>query len=158
MTTFTDVPAQDFLAIDGAGPASTPRFAAALEELKTALFAAGGTDVPLEGLWWTPGSDEPFGAAALAEPERWQWTLLVPAPAGAAPTGPVRLERLEEGRVAELLHVGPHDAEGPSIAALHEAIAAAGLRPRGRHHEIYLDDPRETAPEALRTVLRQPVA
>jgi hypothetical protein len=37
------------------------------------------------------------------------------------------------------------------------AIAAAGYRPAGRHHEIYLSDPTQTAPEKLRTVLRQPI-
>lgn len=47
--------------------------------------------------------------------------------------------------------------EGPSIVRLHEGIAAASYRPRGRHHEIYLGDPRRSAPEKLRTILRQPV-
>ena len=50
--------------------------------------------------------------------------------------------RWAEGRCAQLLHIGPYAAEAPSIAALHEAIAEAGHRPRGRHHEIYLGDPR----------------
>jgi len=54
--------------------------------------------------------------------------------------------------------VGPYAAEGPTIAALHEFIAAQGRRPRGKHHEIYLGDPRRVPPERLRTLLRQPVA
>jgi hypothetical protein len=62
-----------------------------------------------------------------------------------------------EGRSAQVLHVGPYDAEGPTIQLLHESIAEAGCRPRGRHHEIYLSDPRRCAPERLRTILRQPV-
>ena len=54
--------------------------------------------------------------------------------------------------------VGPYAAERPTIESLHAAIAAAGLTPAGRHHEIYLGDPRRAAPEKLRTLLRQPVA
>jgi hypothetical protein len=69
----------------------------------------------------------------------------------------LRYERWEEGRSAQLLHVGPYAEEGPSIVRLHEGIAAAGYRPRGRHHEIYLGDPRRSAPEKLRTLLRHPV-
>jgi hypothetical protein len=56
-----------------------------------------------------------------------------------------------------VLHVGPYADEGLSIVRLHAGIAAAGYRPRGRHHEIYLGDPRRSAPEKLRTILRQPV-
>jgi hypothetical protein len=69
----------------------------------------------------------------------------------------VRLERWEEGRSAQLLHVGPYASENPSIDLLHREIAELGLRPYGRHHEIYLDDPRRSRPERLRTILRQPV-
>jgi hypothetical protein len=40
---------------------------------------------------------------------------------------------------------------------LHAFIADAGLALRGKHHEVYLGDPRRTAPEKLRTIIRQPV-
>jgi hypothetical protein len=56
-----------------------------------------------------------------------------------------------------VLHIGPYAAESPSIARLHQGIADAGCRPHGRHHEIYLSDPRRCAPERLRTLLRQPI-
>ena len=69
----------------------------------------------------------------------------------------VRFLRWTEGRCAQTLLVGPYAEEGPTIARLHAAIAEAGLRPRGRRHEIYLDDPRRGAPERTRTLLRQPV-
>jgi hypothetical protein len=29
--------------------------------------------------------------------------------------------------------------------------------PVGKHHEIYLTDPQRTAPERMRTIIRQPV-
>jgi hypothetical protein len=69
----------------------------------------------------------------------------------------IRFERWREGPSAQILHIGPYDAEAPTIARLHEAIESRGLRLRGRHHEIYLGDPRRTAPERLKTILRQPV-
>jgi hypothetical protein len=55
------------------------------------------------------------------------------------------------------MHVGPYASEQASIVALHTAIAEHGATPRGRHHEIYLGDPRTSAPDKLRTILRQPV-
>jgi hypothetical protein len=58
----------------------------------------------------------------------------------------------------QTLHVGPYVDEGPVLARMHDVeIPARGLRMTGRHHEIYLGDPRRTAPERLRTILRQPV-
>lgn len=70
----------------------------------------------------------------------------------------MRVELLDEGSCAEVIHVGPYAEEAPTIARLHEFIRASGRTPRGRHHEIYLSDPRRTKPERLRTVIRQPVA
>jgi hypothetical protein len=70
----------------------------------------------------------------------------------------LRLQTLDEGRCVQTLHIGPYDDEGPVLARMHEeVIPAAGLRMRGTHHEIYLADPRRSAPERLRTILRQPV-
>ena len=78
-----------------------------------------------------------------------------------APANPaldrIVLERLAEGRAAQLLHVGPYAESGADIERLHAFIAQQGLAPRGRHHEIYLNDPARTAPEKLKTILRQPV-
>jgi hypothetical protein len=75
-----------------------------------------------------------------------------PLPAAAK----VSLEPFEEGLCAQVLHVGPYSAEKPTIEALHAFIAEQGCEPHGRHHEIYLGDPRRTAPEKLKTILRQP--
>lgn len=58
----------------------------------------------------------------------------------------------------QTLHVGSYDDEAPVLHRLHqEHLPALGLTPTGRHHEIYLGNPRRTAPAKLRTVLRQPV-
>lgn len=70
----------------------------------------------------------------------------------------LRVGTLDEGLCVQVLHVGPYGDEGPLLATLHdEWLPAQGLRPTGRHHEIYLGDPRRTASERLRTILRQPV-
>jgi hypothetical protein len=69
----------------------------------------------------------------------------------------VRFESFTEGACAQVLHVGPFATEGPVIQRMHEFIHAAGKQLRGTHHEIYLSDPRRTAPEKLKTILRQPM-
>ncbi|HPC77589.1 MAG TPA: GyrI-like domain-containing protein, partial [bacterium] len=46
---------------------------------------------------------------------------------------------------------------GPTIEKLHNFIKENGYELRGKHHEIYLSDPRRSAPEKLKTVIRQPV-
>jgi hypothetical protein len=70
----------------------------------------------------------------------------------------LRIEPFAEGRVGQLLHLGPYADERPSIERLHAAIAAAGLHPVGRHHEIYLGIPGRGDPARMKTILRQPVA
>ena len=139
--------------------------------------------MPLEALWWMVGPNQAdlfvkvaTGEATMAETDRssWRWRAMImqPEPIDAAIVARaveesrpkqipaldlLRFEPWEEGRCAQTLHVGPYAEEGPTIVRLHAAIAAAGLRARGRHHEIYLGDPRRSAPEKLRTLLRQPV-
>lgn len=138
--------------------------------------------MPLEALWWVDDDQQSgvegvvrgMGTMAETDRDRWHWqammlqpepidaTVFAEALAQARTKDLAALDRLtfqqwEEGRCAQLLHVGPYAAEAPSLRQLHDAIAAAHLRPRGRHHEVYLGDPRRSAPERLRTILRQPV-
>ena len=70
----------------------------------------------------------------------------------------MRLETLEEGLAAQILHLGPYADEPPTIERLHAFIDERGLVKSGKHHEIYLGDPNRTAPERLKTIIRQPVA
>jgi hypothetical protein len=135
---------------------------------------------PLEGLWWTTDGttdlDAIFGPDRTTGRETWRWTLFIALPneasdadldealaRGRAKLDPalapgLRVERFAEGRVAQVLHLGPYATERATIERLHAAIEAAGLRPRGRHHEIYLGIPGKGAPERLKTILRQPFA
>ena len=181
---FLDLPWRRFVMIDGDGPAGEPAFApripglyATAWTLRFALKKRGAiTKVgPLEGLWWT--SDGSTDLDTILDDDRgtWRWTLLIALPDEALPDereaalaagrsrlvppfrDSLRIEPFKEGEVAQVLHLGPYAEERATIEHLHAAIAAAGLRPRGRHHEIYLGDPRRGDPEKLRTLLRQPV-
>jgi hypothetical protein len=171
---YVDVPELGYLMVRGVGAPEGPAFAAAIQALFTVSYGAHfavkkscGTAprvMPLEALWSEPGESR----------DTWQWLAMI------AQLEPIdddivcdvieqaraknlqALERLsfehwEEGLSAQTLHVGPYDAETATIGFLHEMIRADGYRPRGRHHEIYLGDPRRSAPEKLRTILRQPV-
>ena len=75
---------------------------------------------------------------------------------------PARLETFCEGLCVQAMHVGPYDAEPATLARMQQFVRDSGCREDlengRRHHELYLGDPRRTAPERLRTVLRHPVA
>lgn len=178
-----DVPAQRFIAVDGSGdPNTSAAYARAVEALYTVAytikFASKRTldrDLvvgPLEGLWW---SDRPEVFTAR-DKDAWQWRMLISQPdwitedfiddakqtalakKGLPAIADVRYEPMHEGLCAQVLHIGPYDDEGPILAELHgEYLAANNLRMTGHHHEVYLGDPRRSAPAKLRTVLRQPV-
>ncbi|MBS3909603.1 MAG: GyrI-like domain-containing protein [Actinobacteria bacterium] len=55
------------------------------------------------------------------------------------------------------MHIGPYADEGPTVQRILDFIRENGFKLRGKHHEIYLSDPRRTASEKLKTVIRQPV-
>ena len=108
---------------------------------------------------------------------QWDWTAMIMTPgwiteqmvesaiddvaAKDRPAGldKVRWETLSEGTCVQTLHLGPYDDEGPVLEEMHERfIPEHGLRMTGKHHEIYLGDPRRVEPAKLRTILRQPVS
>ncbi len=180
-----EVPLMTYLAVDGQGdPNTSASYAEALAVLYPVAYAlrfAGKerghdeTVMPLEALWW---SDDMAAFTSARDKSRWNWTALVLAPTwvddaafadavatvarrkpGLPGLDRVDLRVLHEGLCIQTLHVGPYDDEGPVLARMHDVeMPSAGLRLTGRHHEIYLADPRRTAPERLRTILRQPVA
>jgi hypothetical protein len=181
---FVELPAISAVMVDGGGAVGPDVFAPVMPGLYgtayTLRFALKRRGVdrrvgPLEGLYWTADGTTDLDLILGGDRAGWRWTLLIALPAEATQTeleaalaagrgkmdpaaaGRVRLGTLDEGRVAQLLHVGPYAAERPSIERLHAAIEAAGLRPRGAHQEMYLGDPSRAAPERLRTILRHPV-
>lgn len=179
-----DVPEMRFVMIDGRGDPNTAKsYREAIEALYAVAYTVkfalkrtpDGIDfavMPLEGLWWSDDMTT-FPAGGKS---RWSWTAMIMQPepvTGALVDDAIhqvstkkslpaldllRYERFAEGRAAQVMYVGPYSDEGPSIAALHRFIDEQGLTRSGKHHEIYLGDPRRTAPERLRTVIRQPVA
>lgn len=170
-----------YLAISGAGDQDGPAFGEKVGALYAMAYTIKmgkkqlGQDYKvagLEGLWWAAG-----GSAKLMTTRRdaWRWKLLIRVPdyikAGCLTmaarmllakgkgkaVAEVKLERIAEGRCVQMLHVGPYATEGVTIEAMLELAKAHGLRFTGRHHEIYLSDPRRVRPEKLRTILRHPV-
>ena len=181
-----DVPALNVLMIDGKGDPNTAldyqQAVEALFGLAYGLkFAAkkAGHDfavMPLEGLWWMDEMGEKYGDVDFtADKSRWLWTMLMVQPdvvTGAmveAATAElrkkknlpaldkVRFETFHEGLCAQIMHIGSYSAEKPTIDRLHAYIDEHGYQLSGKHHEIYVGDPRRTAPEKLRTVIRQPM-
>ncbi len=178
-----DVPPMNFLMIDGHGD---PNTAQEYQDAVEALYAVSyrlkfmskkelGKDYvvpPLEGLWWAEDM-ETFTTAR--DKGAWDWTMMIMQPEwitqemveeavkqvekkGLPALSKLRLETYHEGLTVQILHIGSYDDEGPTIARLHsEFIPENGYQEAGKHHEIYLSDPRKVAPEKLKTVLRQPV-
>jgi hypothetical protein len=129
------------------------------------------TVMPLEGLWCA----DDLTAFAETRKDGWKWTLMIQQPgfvtkenvaaakelAKNKKNAPLLYDttfgRFTEGQSAQILHVGPYADEAPTIARLHTFIKEKGYHFGGKHHEIYLSDPRRTAPEKLKTILRQPI-
>ncbi|WP_066685324.1 GyrI-like domain-containing protein [Christensenella intestinihominis] len=129
---------------------------------------------PLEGLWY--GSEEGFD---LERRDEWRWISMIRQPEFVTPdvfgwaveecrrkkpdvdVSKARLETFREGLCVQMMHIGPYSGEAETIKKLHRYIGENGLENmtgnERKHHEIYLGDPRRTAPERLRTVLRLPV-
>ncbi len=177
-----DVPAMNFLMIDGEGdPNTAPQYAASIEALFSVSYALKfmikkGTGVdygvmPLEGLWWV----DDMTKFSVERKDEWKWTSMIMQPkyvtaeyVNAAientrkkkdlPALPkLRFEKFHEGPAVQIMHIGPFSAEEPNIAKMHAFIQNSGHTLSGKHHEIYLSDIRKTAPEKLKTVLRQPM-
>ncbi|MFF9564025.1 GyrI-like domain-containing protein [Leifsonia sp. NPDC014704] len=178
------VPPLRYLMVDGHGDPNTSGeyrdaiqtifpLAYALKFLSKRSLDRDYTVMPLEALWW---ADDMASFTSARDKSQWHWTALNLVPdwitdahveeatatlrskGGAPRLDELRVETLDEGLSVQTLHVGSYDDEAPVLAELHDVfIPDAGLTMTARHHEIYLSDARRTAPEKLRTILRQPV-
>jgi hypothetical protein len=177
-----DVPEMKFLMVDGEGnPNTSPAFAQAIEALYSVSYALK-FDVkkkdpqrdfkvgPLEALWWNTKT----GGIVMGKKEDWKWTAMIVLPDFATVNmvdaikdqvarkkpvvalGKVRFETFREGKAAQITHIGPYENELPNIERLKELIRAEGGAPCGKHHEIYMSDPKKTPPEKWKTVIRYP--
>lgn len=181
--TVVEVPLRPYLMIDGQGDPNTYQaYADAVATLyplayglRKAIKDTTGdayTVMPLEGLWWV----EDMASFSIDDKSDWQWTAMICQPelvtavmaAEVIPTVTTkkelpsghlaRVEAYGDGVAAQILHRGPYADEAPTIDRLHQFIDAAGHRRAGKHHELYLTDPRKSAAEKNRTIIRQPVA
>lgn len=177
------VPNMNFLMIDGNGdPNTSKEFADAIQALypvaytiKFMIKKSTGYDfgvMPLEGLWWSDDMTD----FSTGKKDDWYWTLMIMQPKVVTKEiyakaladvkskknplliDKIRFESFEEGKSVQIMHIGPFAAEAPNIQKVHDRIKELGGKFNGKiqkHHEIYLSDLRRTAPEKLKTVVRQ---
>ncbi|MDI6628637.1 MAG: GyrI-like domain-containing protein [Rhodococcus sp. (in: high G+C Gram-positive bacteria)] len=179
------VPPLTYLMLDGHGdPNTAPEYAEAIGALYPVAYAvkfASKNDLerdyvvpPLEALWW---AENMTSFTTERDKSEWNWTAMIMVPdwidrpmfeaavataaskSNSDASSRVRLETLDEGLCVQTLHIGSYDDETSVLDELHHRyIPSSGLTMTGRHHEIYLSDPRRVEPAKLRTILRQPVA
>lgn len=182
-----DVPAFKFAMIDGeiepgASPGMSPSFQQALEALYGITYTLKFTSklrkenpidysvMALEGLWWVEG-----GEFDITRPDNWSWTAMIMQPDHISEAmyqegleqlrkkrpnpalDKMRFETFLEGLCVQIMHIGPYAEEPATLQKMDTYARENGYRLRGKHHEIYLGDPRRSAPEKLKTVLRHPV-
>jgi hypothetical protein len=153
---FVEVGNAQYLTIGGTGEPGGTEFVAAISALYNVAFTAkmaskkAGRDyavAKLECFW--------------SGPKTWRVAIRTPDFIGAndlrETIAQVRLQKEKEGRVVQVLHVGPYPKIRETVASMSAFAEEHGSRFRGELHEIYLSDPRRVAPERLRTILRHPV-
>jgi hypothetical protein len=176
-----DVPKMNFVMVDGNGSPEQGEYMEAIETLYSISYtlkfmvkketAMDYGVMPLEGLWWA----KDMADFIKGNKDNWQWTALIMQPEYVtdvlfhlavdkvkADKNPPALQRARfesflEGLSAQIMYSGPYSQEGPTISRIHEFIAENGYQLHGKHHEIYLGDPRRTRPEKLKTIIRQPM-
>ena len=130
---------------------------------------------PLEALWWIEEGEFDFN-----DRDNWRWTLMIRQPdfvrEGVAAHALERVQKkkqrdfkeqmprlvsFHEGDAVQIMHVGPYESEPESVAKMTEFCAVQGWADQvgsgGKHHEIYLSDPRKVPPDKRRTIIRHPV-
>lgn len=129
------------------------------------------TVMALEGLWTTKSGHFEFGDTSdpwlyrlvMMQPDHIDEEMFQTAVAKAAAKQPnpsldeLRLERWREGPSIQIMHIGPYSEEPATIEKMDEFARDNGYELHGRHHEIYLGDPRRAKPENLKTILRHPI-
>lgn len=179
-----DVPRMNFLMVDGAGnPNTSQEFKDAIEALYSVSYAlkfmvkkekaVDYTVMPLEGLWWA--DDMRKFSGENMDKDSWKWTLIIMQPehvtkdlVGKAieqtekkkslpALSRIRFESLHEGLSAQVMHIGSYSTEHIAIEKLYTFMKEKGYEFAGKHHEVYLSDPRKTASEKLKTIIRQPI-
>ncbi len=174
-----------YLTIKGRSAPEDEKFNQAIEALYAVAYGikflckAEDNDfvVPkMEGFWWVDGGAQNQAQYMDVPRDEWNWKITIRMPdfveahhffralenakmkKGIEKLDDIKFELINEGRSAQILHIGSYDHEEQSIEKLHQFITDQGLQISGTHHEIYLSDPRKTPEEKLRTILRYSVA
>ena len=182
-----DVPTFRYAMVDselppGQAPTTSPDFQDAMQALYSISFTLKSmskmrksdpidyTVMTLEGLWSTEGDAFDFD-----DSRPWRFTLMIMQPGHITPgmyeealrqlkekkdnpaLAKLRFETFREGLCVQTMQIGPYDQEPATMARMRSFAEENGLQLHGRHHEIYLGDPRRCKPERLRTILRHPV-
>lgn len=132
--------------------------------------------MPLEGLWWVED-----GVFEIFRKDNWFYTLMIMQPdvitvdifeeareqvrkkkGDSEMLSKVRLAHFEEGLCVQVMHIGPYATEPATVEQMRAAALENGFQDNvgpngGKHHEIYLSDPRKAASDKMKTVLRHPV-
>lgn len=129
---------------------------------------------PLEGFWWQEGvkgidyeHKENFQFISVIRlpdfvtKEDFDWAIGEASKKKKTDFSAVEFFTYDEGECVQCMHIGPYDNEPETVAAMHAYMEQAGytldITDNRYHHEIYLSDPRKTAPEKLKTVVRHPI-
>jgi hypothetical protein len=171
----------------GSEPGKSPAFAEATQALYGISYTlkfmlkkrkVDPIDYPvmaLEGLWWVED-----GKFDITVKDNWYYTLMILQPdvitpaqfaeglaevkrkRGDSPSlSKLRLDHFEEGLSVQMMHIGPYATEPATLATMLAFAAEQDYHDRvglgGKHHEIYLGDPRKADPAKLKTVLRHPI-
>jgi len=182
-----DVPPLQFALIDGEielgqSPGTSPAFEQAMGALYGITYTLkfmsklrkvnpiDYTVMTLEGLWWVES-----GVFDITNPANWRYTVMIMQPdhisqemyqealATLRKKKPnpaldqLRFESFHEGLCIQMMHIGPYADEMATIAKMDAFAKENGYSMHGKHHEIYMGDPRRGDPAKLKTVLRHPV-
>ena len=129
---------------------------------------------PLEGFWWQDDVDGVNYAdksgfhwiSVIRLPDfvtksDFDWAVETAAKKKKLDCSSAKFLTIEEGLCVQMMHVGSYDDEPASVALMDDYLSENGyvndLTAERLHHEIYLSDPRKTAPEKRKTVLRHPI-
>lgn len=129
---------------------------------------------PLEGLWWSEKGEVDYRSktdfrfiSMIRLPDfvtkaDFDWAIAEATRKKKMDFSKVEFFTYEDGPCVQCMHIGPYDDEPATLRAMNDHAESQGFRVDldgdRRHHEIYLSDPRKTAPARLRTVIRLPIA
>ncbi|MFF2886166.1 GyrI-like domain-containing protein [Paenibacillus sp. NPDC057967] len=176
-------PELNYVALEGQGDPNGERFRESTEALYTVAYGVKGlckseqadfTVAKLEGLWWV---DSDAHDPLTVPREEWRWRIMIRMPdfvtaekvtsarLAAAKKKPVLAGLIQsvaylpihEGDCVQIMHIGPYSEEPATLKRMDTYMSEHGLTGNGLHHEIYLSDPRRSAPSTRKTILRLPV-